>query len=797
MLATPRLVHLQDEINEVNSEASDPINATTSGVVGLTSDAVRNVTEVSEYTQFTDSALVKSEPVANVNTCVDDLEDTATIVSFLQRPCLLWYATLKPDRFSPIKSLASNTGWAQQPFVHYFTVPQDTIKFGKRLQKLENFQWFKADIVFRIMTNVNPFVAGRLWACFAPYDDQVEPQCSILNKSRAGITSYPGVEIDLQSANAAEIRIPWSGLSDAFSLTTEEAPIGRFYVFALTPVLCQGAPDIPIQVFSWFENISVNAPTPRSVRLQAGTEARGPITEISAKVRSAADILAPLPVIGSVASTVSWASGIVNGVASIFGWSRPVEGSGASALSNIPGRGYSQFKCQDQSTMLAFANDNSIAEKDVNFLQNVDEMSIEHICSRPALIDSVQWGTKSVPLAQIGVYSVSPRVEANRTAVWQLGSKKYKAYDMTLFELLNTRFGMWKADLHFRISVIRTPFHVGRFEVFFVPYADELTDIDKIDSTNLYRHIVDITETNEIEFVVPYMHQNTLMTSNISPDTNSIAPSVGVVCVRALSPLSCPDTVSAHVQINVWKWATNVAFACPIGMGIRVPDYTSRKATLQGVVRNEEENIQTVVFGKTNAPQNVVDTCQTVAGEVCLNLRQATRAHRQFPHEVKNETLINTNIVGNFGGFVGLSANIFAFYRGGLSFKIIPQGVDSAQRVRTYITRTHNDKPVSYETASHTTYTHLNPFHEVQVPFYSQTRRALCNRKEASTSPDASTAIQPGVYLETIPTTQAFELWVGGKDDLTFGYLIGPPIHATSLSLSPKPFKSEEVQVTL
>lgn len=780
--------------NEVNSESNNPINETTTGVVGLTSEADRNVTTSAEFTQFTDSALVHSEPVAAVDTHVDDLEDTSTIVSFLQRPCLLWYAVMKPDRFIPVRNFASDSGWAKQPFIKDFVVPNDTMKFGKRLQKLENFQWFKADVVFRIMTNVNPFVAGRLWACFAPYDDELEPQCSILNKSRAGITSYPGVEIDLQSANAAEIRIPWSGLGDAFSLTTSDKPIGRFYLFALTRALCQGAPDIPMQVFSWFENISITAPTPVSVTLQSSKEAKGPITEVAGAVKSVADVLAPYPVVGSVASTVSWVAGAVGKVASIFGWSRPVAGSGAPALTNIPGRGYTQFKCEDQSTMLAFANDNSIAESEVNFLQDVDEMSMEHICSRPALIDTIEWGTRSVPLAEIGVYSASPRIEQKRYSSWIQGIQVLNVYDLTLFELMSTRFGLWKADLHFRISVVRTPFHVGRFEVFFVPYVDTLPDVSEVDSTNLYRHIVDITETNEIEFVVPYMHQNTMMTSQVQPTPVNVAAATGVIVIRALSPLSCPDTVSQAVVINVWKWATNVSYACPVGMGTIVPDYIKPKnATLQGVVRNEEENIKTVVFGRVNTSSHALDACQVVAGEMCFNLRQATRAHRMFPHEVKDKTLLNTNIVGNFGGFVGLAANIFAFYRGGLSFKFMPlTDFTSVNRVRSYLVRTLRDKPSSFESASHTTFPKLNPVHEVQVPFYSQTRRGLCNRLASSTTADQATEIQPGVYLDIKPDAP-METWVGGKDDLTFGYLVGPPIYALPLNSSPKPFKKIDV----
>lgn len=771
--------------------------ASATGITGLTDNVVRNVTETQEFTKFTDSSLLISDNATIVGTQIDDVENTASVVSFLQRPCLLYYATLDANSIDPIDSFASLSTPALQPIVTSFLVPNATLNFGNRIQKITNFEWFKADTVFRILTNVQPFVAGRLWACFAPYDDDLEQQCKIRYKGRAAITSYPGVEIDLQSTNAAVIRIPWSGSGDAFSLTGRDKPIGRFYLFALTPIMAVGNPKIPMQIFSHFENISINGPTPLPVNLQGiAREAKGPVEEISGKIQDVSnsfkDKLAPIPIIGTIAQVVPWVAGAVKGVASIFGWSRPVEGSGSTSITNIPGRGYAQNLCTDSSTMLAFNNENQIYENEFNFLTNTDEMATNFICGRPGMVSSTKWLVDSIPQAEIQALQVGPYVNASRTASWVIGSTRYEVYDMTLFENMATLFGQWKADLHYRINVVRTPFHVGRFEVFFIPRINLQTSlsVEDIDTTNLYRHVVDISETNNIEFVIPYMHQNTMCSTgkyvNITNDTQS----PGLLVVRALSPLSCPDTVSQYVTINIWAWATNVAFACPIGSGIEVPPVVE----LQGIVRNEEMGIDSVVFGKTNTPENLLHTTTTVGGEMAINMRQMTRAHRKFPNQVGNEYLINGNAIGGYDGYIGKMANIFAFYRGGLSFKLRPSlgtEITNDKFITTVLARTRGNAPIFGSNVEHTTYPIINPFHEVQLPFYNNTRRGICNYAPSNSGADSSTTIHPGVYIQT--NVAQLDMYVGGKDDLTFGYLIGCPIYSTTVTPPSTKINKEEV----
>jgi len=765
-------------------------------------DVQENVSH-NEVTTFSDANFVSNQLASTPYTDIERLDDVHSIVQFLKRPTQLWSGTLTTANMKPMWTIASVSGFTNQPVVKTFSLPYDILSFGKKLDKINNFEWLKTDMYLRFIVNANPFVAGRLWICIAPQDLELVPQVQCFNKARAAITSYPGVELDLQTNTACEIKVPWANTLDALSITRDTYKKIQVYVFAITPLMTSltggDSVAIPIQCFGWLDNIELKGPTPYSAKLQiAGAEAKGPITEVSGVIKNVADVLAPLPVVGSVASTVSWVSGAVNKVASIFGWSRPVSGSNASPMVNIPGRGFTQFKAEDSSVMLAMANDNEIGEKHMNFLEDVDEMSFEHMCSRPGLIGSVQWANNAMTNAMIANQSVSPDLDVARVNVWTIGSEAWRVFDSTIFENCASLFNDWRADIHYRVSVVRTPFHVGRLEVFFVPgrTVDEI-DVPGLDATNSYRHILDITEDHELEFVIPYMHKQTFCTVSKYKFPDEDNGTIGSFVIRALTPLNCPDTVSSYVVVNVWKWATNVAFACPIVQELSAPPYTVGKrsvassigldmqtyeADLQLNVQNGTKTPITVAFGQSNDTQSVLDAGTTTCGEIAFNLRAATRAHRLYPFGLTQDYLMSTNLAGGVGGFIGFAANSFAFWRGGLSFKFMQDNLTNAGRniVDTTLVRVLSVSPLKVASMggpTHRTYTDLNPVHEVQAPFYSKARRGLCN---ASVFTDAvtSTAAIPAVRVQSTADL-GLRCLIGGKDDLTFGFLIGQPILGT------------------
>lgn len=814
----------------------DPTNtdnnmSSSTGVIATTSDVIEHNTSTHEETRFTDANFVRNDLAVINDSNLSHLDETTTIIKFLQRPTEVWSASISTSDMKLMTPFASNTGWAVRPTLKTFDLPKDFMK-GRKLDKLNNYEWFKADMVVRFMVNVNPFVAGRMWACFVPMENDVYDECKCLYKSRASITSYPGVEIDLQNNNSAELRVPWCSTFDAISLTNPSDPngfsgysIGKIHLFSITDMLAgDNTTVIPITAYAWFENVELKGPTPNLVNVdfQAKGETKGPISEVASKISAAGDFLSEVPVIGGVASAVSWVSNIVGGVASIFGWSRPIKGSASDSIVNIPGRGFTNFKAEDSAVVLGMAADNSIAEKENNFMESVDEMDIQHIAARPALVSTLRWVKGAMAKAVLANQPIGPMIDDVRISQWTIGSSQYEVYDMSLFESLATQFAYWRADLHYKISITRTAFHVGRLEVVFIPrqIIDD-SDIPGLDTTNTWRHVLDMTEQNEIEFVIPYMHKNVMCRSGRNPSDDMRSDTgpdgcVGSLIVRSLTPLSSPDTVSNFVQINVWKWATNVCFSCPLSMGLEVPpkpvvsprsvqlqggeeveasgDHQTKSlpqvivegisqvvsVLFQGNLANEPLSASTIAFGEVNTAQHTLDSACLVGGEMVTNLRQATRAHRAFPLQVTDNYLLNTNIVGGIQGFIGYCCNIFAFYRGGVSYKLVPNSADDSRRVvTTRLCQVYGDGFRQTDGPEHLTYTDLTPFHEVQVPFYITSRRGLCNYKPQTVY--NATDVRLGVLVRT-DAPGGLKAYIGAKDDLTFGFLFGPPIYSANVT---------------
>lgn len=203
--------------------------------------------------------------VSDINT----MDDTISIVRFLQRPVKLDHFKLD---VTPPPSAKTVSGWKplqsvvttdpQVPIVSY-ALPGDILSKGSKLAKTMNHYYFKADVHIKLTINTNPFVAGRFYLTYSPYEDFIVRARQQLWASRAGVTAYPGVEIDVQLDNSVEIVIPFASYKEAYVLTKDPENYVRLFLFALTPVLGNkdGNGAIDFTVYAWFENITLNMPT--------------------------------------------------------------------------------------------------------------------------------------------------------------------------------------------------------------------------------------------------------------------------------------------------------------------------------------------------------------------------------------------------------------------------------------------------------------------------------------------------------------------------------------------------------
>jgi hypothetical protein len=236
----------------------------------LASSSAENSVEREQITTFHDVETPNriDTPLAQDTSAARQMDDTHSIIQFLQRPVLIdnieIIAGTTEDSNRPLKQYVLDRT-TQQPYIKTWTLPSTVLKSGGKAQKLANFKYLRCDIKVKIVLNANPFVAGRLYLAYSPYDDKVAQSRSILNTSRAGVTGYPGVEIDFQLDNSVEMVIPYASFQEAYDLISGTEDFVHLYLFAITPVLApnNSTSKVDLSVYMWLENISLVIPTYR------------------------------------------------------------------------------------------------------------------------------------------------------------------------------------------------------------------------------------------------------------------------------------------------------------------------------------------------------------------------------------------------------------------------------------------------------------------------------------------------------------------------------------------------------
>lgn len=756
----------------------------------MTNSVQEDVNARQQETAFNDAAAVLNNEIVAPTSQLDRFNELQSIIAFLERPTVIWQSRITSSSpvLTPLLLFDNPRGVTQTPLKTFY-FPRDLMLVGGKGEKIRNFEWFKTDVKLRVLINANPFIAGRLYITYSPVDKEILNFAQIEHKGRAGVTSYPGVEIDLQTNTAAELLVPWINEADAESSDPNLQSLFRVDIWLLTPLLlADNSLSIPITVFASFANVSLKFPTPMTNGLPGGThqmEAKGPIEEIASGIGRISNKLTNVPIISPIAQNAKWASDKIGGVASAFGWSRPIEGSNATAFSHIPGRGMGQFKSKDSGVVLGMSNDNEIVEDTINFISDKDEMSLEHICSRPGLIETVEWNTSHDFNSMLSGYSCTREAVDNtssrvNTKYYTVGEQRFRAVDPVLSEYILDNFHMYRADWHFRISLVKTAFHVGRLEFVFVPNKPANDIPDDLDTTNAYRQIFDITEQNEFEFVVPFNHKFIMFRKD--PQRVKAAPTTGSLYIRVNSPLTCPATVSQSIKILVWKYATNVVAAYPTIADQRPSMDNSIPVVRTGVhqinVTNENKNVAYCVFDKQNTFEQGMTAAKTVAGENCLNLREACKAFRWVRNFDQLEIILPNNVTYKLRSYLGVCANIFYFFRGGLSYKIVSW---KGQNLYSFISSNPADDvkdPDLFQNCPFHFTPANNPVHEVTMPFYSQSRRQICNYLPDTSDDRLVRKDEPFVRVLSPGGTQptALDVFMAAKDDFSFGFLIGAPI---------------------
>lgn len=432
-----------------------------------------------------------------------------------------------------------------------------------------------------------------------------------------------------------------------------------------------------------------------------------------------------VPVIQPFLTGTSMALKLGSSIASIFGFSRPINIEVAQPV--VSSKYGDQYSLNSQRTGRRLVDDIKqevvLTDPSVGNSYGVDELSFDR------LVDSwtiIHHGDVTVPSngGQLAWFPVTPCVTSTAgVAGW---------YQMSPMTLTALSFRRWRGDMRFKIRIDTTVYHSGVIQVMWDPMFRTGT----ITSTNMSEQLlIDVNGTKEIEFVVPYSNAlpmlNTRQYDIATTQLNAVADNPqqyfnGAIRINVYSPIGgtgnfpmtifCKgepgfmfDTLSDFASKARFNNSTNVVTTNPvvptvprIQQSYQTGDlfdvsntYTPQSGVLpetksDGTVLGphfDTNNVTSTVVGqgfksmrpylKRNSPLIRWKVVATAADRVVIDLPQCPIL------PVRNDGIAK-NCYYSTGNLIGLFSAAFLGYRGSMRYSVAPSTIADEATVFTW-----------------------------------------------------------------------------------------------------------------
>lgn len=496
-------------------------NIVTKSTVEFALDTVANSYDPSTESQYTDFSLV-------------DVDGSRDIISFLERPIKMTGGVLQ--------TTDTGTLWSVDPMVYLAS---------QWAPKLSGIQLFRADIEITITVNALKFQTGRYIVGFlpslgVPIGSANFNQWEHMHRATlCQITQLPHVEIDVACQTSATLVLPWKQVLVAWPNQTNRNPqvgFGRLFLYPYSPMGASGSSSTAgYTVWARMTNVSLSVPTVTQSGSAGEIEQKkaglGPISSILSRVSKASSILGAIPMISPYANTVAWTSKILSGAASAMGWSKPLDLRPSMPMVRRQ-LAFSATTDQPSSAQpLGLVSDNRVVANVLPGIDSVDELSIDYIKQKPAYFTKFVWSQTSNAEDVLATIPVNPVKYYGYSDGYTIVPCGYP----TKF------FSLWRGGLKFKIKIVKNTFYTGRLSFSFVPFETGGSSPALTEATAKFTHraIVDVVESSEFEFEVPFVSSKLYLTN--SQNTGSLFISV-VDPLRA--PDNCPTAVDVLLEIS-------------------------------------------------------------------------------------------------------------------------------------------------------------------------------------------------------------------------------------------------------
>lgn len=595
--------------------------------------------ETEQNVGFADEESGSSESFISMseNNSLGDDTPSIPLGDFLARPVLIKEVT-----------------WAQTDGVQ---LALDTVRPWKAFfndtaikKKVDNYAFVRCNLKLKIVVNASPFYYGCMQASYTPlpnfktdtnntgYSGEV---ALVAPSQRHSVFIYP------HNNQGGEITLPFFYVKNWLAVTSSSdlEHMGQidFNIFnQLQSANGAVGASLTVQVFAWAEDIEVMGPT-HALAVQSGEvdsalskpkdefDTAGKISKPASAIAVATGLLGEIPIIGPFMTATSMAATAVGNIAHLFGYTNVPHIGAVEAVKHQPFAHMSSPEISTSIERLCLDPKNELTiDNRIMGLGGEDALAMKNLVTRDTFIANATFSTTNAEGDALISALVNPLFARNQTVASVTG------YNMSALSYISGPFEYWRGDIIFTFKIIASQYHKGRLRFHFDPTSNIAADGAKEHITTTFTKIIDIGQSNTVEFIVPYMQATSWLKCYKLTDTNlastryredglGFAPDKlydnGSISVKVMTNLTAPVATSS-VDIQMWvRGGDNFEFAQPRELEQRLTALTVQSGEL------DPDAIDSFVAGSGS---NKKHPCRYLVnmGEAITSLRQLLRRHQ-------------------------------------------------------------------------------------------------------------------------------------------------------------------------
>lgn len=431
------------------------------------------------------------------------------------------------------------------------------------INRIANYRLMRSKLHVKVMISGNGFHYGRALVSYNPL-----PNTDALSQTRVGVladavldTQKPKIFLDPTNSQGGELVLPFFYYRNVLDITTSEwRNMGTLKLSVLNDIKhANGASEgVTINVFAWAEDAKFAIPThqePNSITPQADEYTNKPVSYTAGVISNIAKALQSVPLISPFARATEIGADAVGAMASIFGFSRPVDLE-TCIYRPVTKQNMATTNSKDDAAKLTVDQKQELTiDPRTAGLDATDEMDINFIASRESYFQAFPWAVSTSTEQLLWNCVVDPGLFDVNDGGYHLPACAYAALP----------FKYWRGSMKYRFQVVCSKYHKGRLKIVYDPVG---TAGSTAEYNTAYTTIIDIADQTDFTIQCGWGQPTTYRESlGIASVVTSIISSTstlgynssianygnGTISVYVVNELAVPnDTINNDIEINVF-----------------------------------------------------------------------------------------------------------------------------------------------------------------------------------------------------------------------------------------------------